>query len=288
MFGYVCPLRAEMKVREWEEYQAVYCGLCHALKKKCGFLARFTLNYDFVFLALLLDSRREKPICAHRCAAHPLRPKRCLEGDESLDLAAEESVILTYYKLLDGREDEGFWRGLGCSVAALLLKRSYRRAAQAQPDFDRQVQTCLEELHRLEQENSPELDKTADTFARILQTAAPVTGSPEADRPMAQLLYHLGRWIYLADGADDLQEDVAKGRYNPVNARFGGHPDMEYLATTMTHSLSLCQSAFQLLPKTNWSDHLANILYLGLPAVQKAALAGRWSKNQKKGGLPRE
>ncbi|MEI3141456.1 MAG: DUF5685 family protein [Lawsonibacter sp.] len=38
---------------------------------------------------------------------------------------------------------------------------------------------------------------------------------------MEQLLYHLGRWIYLIDARDDLAEDLADGRYNPVAARFG-------------------------------------------------------------------
>lgn len=76
--------------------------------------------------------------------------------------------------------------------------------------------------------------------------------------------------------ADDLAEDREKGRYNPIDARFAGRPDLDYVDVTMSHSLALAQSAFQLLPPNRWQAVLENILYLGLPQVQKRAVAGTW------------
>ena len=58
MFGYVRPNRDELKVRELRDYEALYCGLCHALGRRYGFFARFFLNYDFTFLAMLLDGSK--------------------------------------------------------------------------------------------------------------------------------------------------------------------------------------------------------------------------------------
>ena len=55
VFGYVLPLTAELKVREWHAYRAYYCGLCKELKREYGFLSRFLLNYDLVLPALLAD-----------------------------------------------------------------------------------------------------------------------------------------------------------------------------------------------------------------------------------------
>lgn len=277
MFGYVRPLREELKVRDWEGYQAAYCGLCHALKEQCGTAARFVLNYDFVFLALLLDEGTcPVTTCKRRCAAHPLRPRSAVPASESAALCARESVILTRYKLLDDKADEGFAKGLKSRLANLLLARSYWKARTALPQFDETVKSCLRELHELEAARSPQLDRVADVFARLLSAAAPVTGDEGIDRPRAQLLYQLGRWIYLADAADDLAEDKAKGRYNPIDARFGGQPDLAYIETTMNHSLSLMQSAFQLLPPNRWQAVVENILYLGLPQVQQQAVAGTW------------
>lgn len=278
MFGYVRPLREELKVRDWEGYQAAYCGLCHALKEQCGTAARFVLHYDFVFLSLLLDDGTcPVTTCKRRCAAHPLRPRNTVPVTGSAALCAQESVILTHYKLLDDRADEGFGKALQSRLASLFLARSYRRARAALPRFDEAVKSCLLELKALETARSPQLDRVADVFARLLSAAVPVTGTESVDRPRAQLLYQLGRWIYLADAADDLEEDRARGRYNPIDARFGGKPDLTYIETTMNHSLSLMQSAFQLLPPNRWQAVVENILYLGLPRVQQQVVAGTWN-----------
>ncbi len=282
MFGYVRPLRAKLSEEDWAGYQATYCGLCHCLKRRCGFAARFTLNYDFVFLALLLEEGERRNAPTIRCAAHPVKGRPALEASPAMDLCAAQSVVLTRYKLLDGARDEGLWRGLGYRSAALALHRAYRKARRECSDFDAHVKACLTELGELEGANSPKLDRVADTFARLLAAAAPETGDPALDRPRRQLLYHLGRWIYLIDAVDDRVEDAAKGRYNPIAARFGQDPDMEYLATTMTHSIALAQSAFQLLPRTCWSPPLENILYLGLPNVQQLVLEGKWGGKGKK------
>lgn len=270
MFGYVRPLEGELKVRELEEYKAVYCGLCHSLGQRCGFLSRFILNYDFVFLAMLLEEGTDGGTTVHRrCVAHPLAGRKCtLCPGLVMDLAAEESVILAYYKLRDDFQDEKVGKRLVSRLLALFLKPAYKKARKTQPDFNRRVKECLAELEQLEQAGSEKLDQVSDTFARVLQAAAPSGADPARERVLAQLLYHLGRWIYLVDGMDDLAEDVKQGRYNPVFARFGGNVDKEYMKNTLNNSLSLIQAAFQLLEKNRWTPILENILYLGLPAVQ--------------------
>lgn len=281
MFGYVRPLRSQLTEEDWSRYQSAYCGLCHRLGELCGAAARFTLNYDFVFLFLLLDDAEGEETSRRRCAAHPLEGRLCLAGGQVMELCAWESVILTHYKLLDGIADEGLRERLRARLAVWLLRRAYRRSLAAQGGFDYHVATCLWELDELERQNSPQLDRVADTFARLLSGCVQPTGREEVDRPRRQLLYHLGRWIYLVDAADDLAEDTARGRYNPIFARFGGAPDMDYLATTMTHSLTLAQSALQLLPKSRWAPLLENILYLGLPNVQSLVLSGKWRERDK-------
>lgn len=276
MFGYVRPMEGRLSQEDWERYQSAYCGLCHCLRERCGLAARFILNYDFVFLFLLLDDGGQT--CrTRRCPVHPRRGKPCLDRSGAMDLCAWESVILAHYKLGDSVADEAPFTRLRARLAARLLRGAYRKARDGCPEFDYQVAMCLWELDELERQNSPKLDRVADTFARLLAAAAPQTGDEHLDRPRRQLLYHVGRWIYLIDAADDLSEDLAKGRYNPLAARFGPEPDMDYVATTMTHSLHLAQAAFDLLPQTCWSPILENILVLGLPRVQALVLAGEWN-----------
>ncbi len=285
MFGYVRPLKDELKVRDWEAYQAVYCGLCHNLGRRYGMLARMLLNYDFVFLVMLLDQSEERPVIQRkRCIACPLRGKPSCGAGQALDIAADESVILTYWKLRDNVEDHSFLQGLPARILSRLLRRSYRKAAARRPDFDGQVVANLEALQVLEREESPSLDRTADTFARILQSAYPYTGQADQDRAVAQLLYHVGRWIYLLDAWDDLGEDKAAGDYNPVAARWpqGAESHAEDLRITLRHSLNLAISAYGLAQFGYWGGILENILYLGLPMVEGAVFSGQWRhlKNQ--------
>lgn len=282
MFGYVRPVLNRLDEGHRDAYQSAYCGLCHTLGARYGWLARFTLQYDFTFLAILLAAgqKSDRPIC-RRCPAHPLRKPRSCLGGSALETAADQSMILTWHKLSDDVSDRGVVQGLAYRFLRRLLRRAYRRAAEAQPEFDRQVQSKLADLHRLEVEGSSELDRVADTFASILYSVSTVypKDSP-AQRMLGQTLYHLGRWIYLMDAWDDLDEDKKKGRYNPLDARFQGHAreKRDYVEVTATHSARLAASAANLMELGQWGPTVENILYCGLPAVQSAVLDGRWKE----------
>lgn len=277
MFGYVRPYRDELKVREQRDYERVYCGLCRALGKRHGFMARMFLNYDFTFLAMLLDG--DKPV-VHRSACPArlwCRKKDCAESS-GVEAAADAGTILTYWKLRDTVADGKFWERTAARTMSCLLRSSYRRAAAKRPEFDRAVQENLTQLQRLEQEKCNSLDRTADTFAKILAAAATSEGTDDRRRALEQLLYHIGRWIYLVDAWDDLEEDRRRENYNPISARF---PDAEeenqsYLRTTLRHSLNLARSAAALLDLGHWQGTIENILYLGLPAVEELVFNGQW------------
>ena len=169
----------------------------------------------------------------------------------------------------------------GTALLARLLRPSYRRAASHRPDFDRKVEEQLRRLDELEAEGCPSLDRAADTFAELLRAAAPSSGEESRDRAMEQLLYHLGRWIYLLDAQDDLEEDRTAGRYNPVAARFGPEGDRDAMARTLDHSRNLMYSAAQLADFGCRWPLIENILYLGLPLVQRAVFDGSWKQIQK-------
>ena len=291
MFGYVRPALERLGQEQKDAYQSAYCGLCHALGKRHGPLARLTLQYDFTFLAILLTAGEGEGGCVcRRCPANPFRkPRACLAGRQ-MDAAADQSVILTWHKLSDDVDDHGFFTGLPYRFVRRLFRRSYRRAAEAQPGFDARTREGLIRLRALEEAGSPELDRAADAFARILSCAAQAVPKEGERRALEQLLYHLGRWVYLMDAWDDLDEDRKKGRYNPLDARFRGQAreNREYLEATATHSLRLAGSAASLLELGRWTPVVENVLYLGLPAVQSAVLDGRWKEIRKGRWKPHE
>ena len=280
MFGYVRAYRPELKCKDFDLYGATYCGLCSCMRRRYGVVAPMFLSYDFTFLALLLwDEETVFRPCAGRCLAKPWRKKAMCPSSPALEETADKSVILTYWKLRDGIADERGGKKLAAVALSALLKSAYRKAARFQPEFDAAVQRHLADLARLEKENCPSIDRTADTFACLLRDAACRGG--EQGRVLEQILYHVGRWIYLADARDDLEQDREEGRYNPLLLRFGAQCDDEALKETMDHSIAMAVSAVELGRFGCRAPILENILYLGLPMVQRAVFDGSWSQLKK-------
>ena len=284
MFGYVRAIPEVLPEEEARRYEALYCGLCMTLGDRYGRTARFILNYDFLLLVLLLLPE-EAEICSCRtCPAKPWKKKSCRSESPALELAADESLILTWWKLKDALRDGSLPEKLAARFAMLFLKRHYQTAAARRPAFDRPVRDCLEELHAREEANLPSLDRPADTFARILQAGSPETGAPARSTAVSQILYHVGRWIYLADAWDDRTEDAQTGSYNPVLAVFGPDPSAgeERLRETMRTSLGMAKTAFALLDWGESEPLLDHILGTGLPAVEEAVFTGQWKTRKKR------
>lgn len=285
MFGYVRAIPSLLSEEDTKRYEGVYCGLCRTLGDRYGWSARFILNYDFVFLAMLLAEpfkSEDFPSCP--CPIHPWKKKACWLKSPALVTAADKSLILTWWKLQDAVQDGNMLERCKARAAMLPIRRHYHKAASLCPDFDVTVQLCLGELHEMEREWVPSLDRPADTFARILQAAATQTEPPARQSGIGQILYHVGRWIYLIDAWDDLEEDRKNGTYNPLLARFGSEvgANKESLRETMHTSLGLVDTAFSLLEWGEWEPLLRHIISLGLPAVEEAVFIGEWKTRRRK------
>ena len=279
MFGYVRPSLGRLSQEDMARFSAMYCGLCRALGRRCGKAASLILNYDFTFLAVLLaEGEAEDPLHG-RCVVHPLQGRDYFPGNDALDLAADCSVILAWWQLKDAIADSG---GLAAKYrsAALLLKPAYERARRSRPDFDRSTRRQLEELSRLEAERCPSMDQAADTFALLLQSAAGEVEDSVKRRVLEQMLYHLGRWIYLVDAADDLAEDFSSGSYNPLIYRYGltegklTKEARESLVLSLDHSIRLMGAACELWDFGVWTPVIQATVYEGLFLVGQAVLEG--------------
>lgn len=287
MFGYV-RLPQDLPEEERNRFGRAYCGLCHTLGTRYGPAARFILNYDFTFLAILLSEKEEGPIHHGRCAAHPVHGRDRLETTPALALAADESVILAYWQARDGVEDHDWLHGLKYRAVSAVLEPAYRKAAALRPDFDESTRRQLRLLAELEGEHCPSIDRAADTFAVLLRGAAQSVDEPVRRRVLEQIFYHLGRWVYLVDAADDLKKDAASGNYNPVALRYGllegvwTEESRTGFAATLDHSIHMMATAFELWDFGVWTPVLKSTLYTGLFRVGKAVLDGTFHGQGKK------
>lgn len=266
-------------------YQAAYCGLCHTIKRRYGRVAQMFLNYDFAFLAIVLGGVTEAPceICPQRCPVYVTRVRDTWTQNPALELAAGESIILAYWKLKDGIVDRGFFKGIPLRIACLALRPAYEKARKNCPGFDDTVRRSLSDLRELELTQCAYPDRVADAFAQILQAAAG-RGDGADSYALRQMLYHIGRWIYMIDAWDDLEEDEKQNSYNPLLTRYGAAVQEEKRAIqeTLYASLAIAGDAAAWLSFGPWAAVIENVITLGLPAVQEAVFSGRWKsdKNQ--------
>lgn len=270
MFGYVKPYNPELRVRELEEYKAVYCGLCKQLGRSFGVFARFTLSYDFAFLAMLktaLDSEicPETERCA--CIAHPFCKRIRVRENAAMQMAARAAMISVYYKLLDDRADEGFFRRIGAALLLPFAKRA-RRKALAFADgaaADEAAAKMSAAQGQLETEKCPIPDAAAEPTANFL---AAVLKNCAATAEQAAVLerfgYLLGRYVYLCDALDDLEDDRRRGRYNPF-LYAGGEVAIAAKNALFLTTAELSDD-FDLLELHRYEGILENIIRIGLRA----------------------
>lgn len=229
MLGYVVPDKPELKIREFELYSGYYCGICKSVKQRYGQIPRLVLNYDFVFLALVLSAlcHPTEKIKQERCPIHPLKKRTVVYNEPSVDYAADMMLLLTYFKLMDDRQDEG---GLKPAVGLVVFKPIYKKLMKSYSEKGIMIQRKLNELTSLEEQKCASLDRAAESFAKLMEevfAAETLTCDSGTLELLRRIGYHTGKWIYLIDAFDDLEEDAKSGSYNPLLLQWDYQPKQE-------------------------------------------------------------
>ena len=275
MLGYIRTATPELKIREHEFYRALYCGLCKHMGKCTGQCSRMTLSYDFVFLAAVRMGLTGEQVTLKRsrCLLHPLRRKPMAVHSPALTYCAHASALLVYHKLMDDLADERGWKKARAAISRPFLASAYRRAKRAYPTLDAAISLHLQRLAEYEKDSSapPSADQPALYFGELME-AVFAEGLTDTNARIAGAIGRaVGRWIYLADAADDFGEDQKKHRFNPYLRLFDGTPtpaDWESIRLALTALLCDAERAYLLIDRykhPELREILANLLYLGLP-----------------------
>lgn len=282
MFGYIHPFRPELKCKDLDLYKATYCGLCCTLRQRYGLLAPMFLSYDLTFLALLLEEVQDcYQLTKGRCHGNPLCKKHRVPTSEALNRCGDITVILAWFQLKDNIRDDGILKRTVARLLCCLLQPSYKKAEKQLSAFSQKVAENLQTLHRLEQECCSSMDQAADCFGSILRETVPNHLPQGKIRCLEQILYHVGRWIYLIDACDDFERDKKTQSYNPLRYRFGEDIQQDSLATTLNHSIYMAKSALDFVDFGVRTGVIENIFQYGLPQVQDAVIHGRWQTEKK-------
>lgn len=274
MLGYVKVNKDELKLREYNVYKSYYCGLCKTLKSEYGYFSRFVLNYDSVFLALLLSSVTEDEYdCKNEiCIAHPTKKTPIMKKNKSLTYSAAAMVILVLLKLEDDIRDE---KSIKALLVYFLLLSTKRKVKKNYKELYDNCKDKINKLSDLEKNKCSDIDKLSDVFANVLK----VLFAPDfiADENKARILSHigylLGRFIYIIDAYEDMEKDKKKKNFNPFLLS-KDPPDVGELLDSLTFDLSSMANTYELLDLKINKPILDNIIYLGLSGVLDKTLKG--------------
>lgn len=272
LFGYIKVSKGELKIKEFELYRGVYCTLCKVLGKNYGLISRFTLNYDFTFLALLNMSLKEgcDKFSKKSCTFNPLKKCNFCDNTVDFDMPAAAAMIMTYYKLLDNIADEKGIKKLFFIALKPFIKSANKKAAKKYPDIEEIISVFINKQNALEKENCTDTDKAADPTAITLSKILMLCSTDESQkRVLERMGYCLGRYIYLTDAYFDLEKDIKSGSYNVLKNKSSNEIET-YVKSQIYFCINETTKAFELLDIKKYKTILGNILYLGLEdAVQK-------------------
>lgn len=261
----------------------------------------YDMTFLVILLSSLYEP--EHSVTSKRCIVHPIKRQNIISS-EFTDYVADMNVILSYFKCLDDWHDDRSVLKLAYSkllkkgsigknlnnVHATSDSTDDGSVAATQPNSDSNnqnsyftddsghlhispdysyknkieaISSLLDELGTREKMNETNVDVVAGLFGRIMQ----ILFVPFDDiyaKGLGRMGFYLGKFIYIMDAFDDVEDDVKKGHYN-VFSNCYTDPDFEtHVKDMLTMMMAECSDAFEMLPAVDNADILRNILYSGV------------------------
>lgn len=277
MFGYIVPDKANLYIKDFQVYNAFYCSLCKALSREGNQLTRLSANYDATFFDIFIHSllRKEVAIKSETCMI-AMKKKNVVKIDNLTIRVADVAVLLLYYSLtddiLDGKKSRRIIR------TSLALRT--RKAKKREPIINTIIEESYKKLRELEKEQCINIDKVADTSAKMLQDITCQFKTLTYEE--SNFIYNIGKLIYLFDAVDDVEEDTKNKTYNPVILSYGSCVDKkEYLNEHKDEVSFLLNSAYSRIVECydkmeviEFEGILSNIIYLGIRNQIDTVLSG--------------
>lgn len=278
LFGYITPDKPELKIKEYELFNAFYCGICKSIGRRYGNIPRLTLKYDSAFLAILLYSLTDGQLKVNRekCIVHPIKNRHVILKNDIIDYAADINLILSYFNMEDNNRDEG---SISAKLGIVFLRPIYKKLRKKYQEKCDIIEGRLKELTDLEEKGCASMDMAAEPFAKIMEEVIaykPLCKDEKTEKILRWMGYNLGKWIYLLDAFDDMEEDAKNSRYNPLLGRVDGKLKeithilklkdklRDRVEFNLIYSLNQIGKAYELLDKKNVKGLLENIIYIGM------------------------
>lgn len=252
-------------------YRAHFCGLGTSLHRHYGAWARWLVNRDSAFLALLGSALAPEPprLCQTTCCNQFAAPRDLVADNAVLQYTAAVTICGLSAKLDDDAHDEHGWRRRLARTAsrtldtpigdALGLLHALRFPVMQVRNWmagQNQIETVSASLHDCAQ-------STSAAYGEIVAHLANVANAPQAKATLHQLGESLGFLIYAQDAWDDWAQDRKRGQFNPLHAFPHITGRREVLLPALEAALHRLRAAFDYLPLQRNRDLLCSVLIDG-------------------------
>lgn len=259
MFGYVIVNDKQLSDENYVIYHSYYCGLCHTLKDLYGSYFTKFLSNDMTFLEVVLSGLYEPKtqLIKEGCTMHPIHKHRTRLNKYD-EYAAKMTIILSYYKALDDVHDENKHRH-----TLKMLTPLFTDLLSEYPDKIHKIDASLKKISALEEANCVDLDLMANTFGDVLGEIFVCENDIWKDELFC-LGSNLGKFIYLMDAYDDVEDDIRNHNYNPFKKKYENDDFDAYVERILTMFMSEATLSFERLPILENAEIIRNILYSGV------------------------
>ena len=167
--------------------------------------------------------------------------------------------------------------------------RARKKAKKRYPQMEQIIASQMERQRKLEQEGCS-VDAAAEPSARALSGITELIPTDEINRRvLSRIGYLVGRWVYLIDALDDIEEDLKQGCFNPYLSKFGirqHDADLtkakEYAVDMIHLTAGELSNTYELLELKRYKTILDNIIYLGLKNTLEQVLSGETKRKNGK------
>lgn len=261
MFGYIIVNKAEMKFKEFDVYHSFYCGICRELKRKYGVCGQMALSYDMTFLAILLtglyEPQTRRGSC--KCVAHPFESHET-RNNIYTEYAADMNMLFAYYKCQDDWEDE---RKVWKLLYGKLLEGKTEKLKGIYAEKIRKINLLMRDFSDTEKSKGADIDTLGGLFGKVMAEMMAAREDEWAES-LRRLGFFLGKFIYLCDAYEDIEQDIKKGTPNPLKQKYESIDFEEECKTILMMMMSECCKEFERLPILENVEILRNILYSGV------------------------
>lgn len=220
MFGYLLPYKSLLSADEMIMWQNFQCGICYTFQNKNKKL-KLCSNYDFAFFNIFFHYyfKTLPNFDIKRCFWAKYQKMGYVLPDNISEKISELGIILLYFQVLDSKKDKN-----KLPLYHRVIKKEFLNLKKKYENVILDIQEQIKKQELCEKFLEKNLDKASNASGKILEIVVNELIKDKPNKNISILFYNIGKWIYILDAIDDLDDDFKKHNYNPllVNKNFQG------------------------------------------------------------------